>query len=175
MKSLYRLATAVLLLSTLAAAANPQTSTPAERKRALDVIDKLERSPMDPALKADREWVFHWVKASDVDAVVCTAIIKPLTDQKASPERNALVLQNILASARFAIDQQGKKVDRLQMYQAGIEGTLRAYSNLTASDPTKKNEFMESLLAKQKQGELVAYVRKGAAQCAKHPVTVLEP
>jgi hypothetical protein len=169
-----RIVAALMLLSSMAAAINPQVSTPAERKRALAVIAKLEDSPMDPALKDDREWVFQWVKSSDVDAMVCTNLIQPLTEQKPTPERNALMLQNILASARFSIEHPGSK-DRVAMFQAATEGLIRSYQNLVRKDPSRKDEFMDSLVAKQQTGELVSYVRRGAKECFKHPATVLEP
>jgi len=174
MKMISRAVVAVLLLSVLAAAVTPQPSTPAERKRALEVIAKLEQSPMDPMLKADRDWVFEWVKASDVKATVCVNIIKPLTDQKPTPERNALMLQNILESSKFAIEHPNSK-DRVAMFQAATEGLIRTYQNLVKQDPSKKDDFMESLIAKQRAGELISYVRENAAICAKHPSTVLQP
>jgi hypothetical protein len=167
----------VLLLIAIPVAAfsrEPRKSTPQERDRALVVINKLEQSPMDPSLRSDRDWVFQWVKASDVNAMVCTAIIKPLTDQSPTPFRNALMLQNILSSAKFAMQHPGSK-DQIAMYTASTEGMIRAYRNLVKQDPSRKNEFMESLLAKQESGQLISYVRKGASECAKHPATVLEP
>jgi hypothetical protein len=174
MKFVPRVACALLLLSGLCMAANPQVSTKAERQRALAVIDKLEQSPMDPALKVDREWVFQWVKSSDVDATVCSSIIKPLTDQMPSEFRNAMMLQNILASARYSMEHPRSK-DAVAMYQASTEGMIRAYRNLLKQNPSRHNEFMDSLVAKQASGELISYVRKGAHECSKHPVTTLEP
>ena len=163
-----------LLVSGIAYAANPQVSTPAERQRALEVISRLEQSPMDPSLKNDREWVFQWVKASDVDAMVCSSIIKPLTDEKPSPFRNALMLQNILESARFSMQHPESK-DRVAMFQASTEGVIRAYQNLLRQDPSRRNAFMDSLVQKQRSGQLISYVRKNANECAKHSPTTLQP
>ncbi|SRR6266567_6401805 len=174
MKFVPRVACSLLLLSAVATAINPQVSTKAERQRALAVIDKLEQSPMDPALKADREWVFQWVKSSDVNAMVCSTIIKPLTDQEPSPFRNAMMLQNILASAKFSMEHPGSK-DNVAMLEASTEGMIRAYRNLVKQDPSRRNKFMDSLVAKQESGQLISYVRKSANECAKHPVTTLEP
>jgi hypothetical protein len=164
----------LVVVPAFAFASQPRKSTPKERERALVVINKLEKSPMDPSLKIDRDWVFQWVKSSDVDARVCSAIIKPLTDQSPTPFRNALMLQNILSSAKFALEHPGSN-DRIAMYKASTEGMIRAYRNLVKQDPSRKNEFMESLIAKQQTGELISYVRKGASECSKHPATVLEP
>ena len=169
-----RLIVVLFLVVPLAAASQPRKSTSQERHRALVVIDKLEQSPMDPSLKADRDWVFQWVKSTDVNAMVCSTIIKPLTDQSPTPFRNALMLQNILSSAKYAMEHPGSS-DRIAMYTASTEGMIRAYRNLVTQDPSRKNEFMESLVAKQQSGELISYVRKGASECAKHPATTLEP
>ena len=174
MNFVLRVAGSILLLSAFALAVNPQVSTKAERQRALAVIDKLEQSPMDPSLKADREWVFQWVKSSDVNATVCSAIIKPLTDQEPSPFRNAMMLQNILASARYSMEHPGSK-DNVAMFEASTEGMIRAYRNLVKRDPARRNQFMDSLVAKQESGQLISYVRKSAGECAKHPITTLEP
>jgi hypothetical protein len=174
MKFIPRVACVLLLLSGLATAANPQISTKAERQRALSVIDKLEQSPMDPSLKADRDWVFQWVKSSDVDATICSALIKPLTDQKPSEFRNALMLQNILSSARYTMEHPRSK-DTVAMFQASTEGMIRAYRNLLKQDPARHNEFLDSLIAKQEAGQLISYVRENARVCSKHPVTTLEP
>ncbi len=169
---------AVLCMSLLVAASafgvDPQKSTPQERTRALEIINKLEKSPMDPSLKDDRDWVFQWVKSSDVNALVCTSIIKPLADERPSPQRNALMLQNILASARFSIEHPESK-DTIAMFQASTEGMIRAYENIVKSDPTKKDEFMESLIAKRDKGLLLGYVKRGAAECSKHTATQLQP
>lgn len=174
MKFVPRVAGSILLLSAFSMAINPQISTKAERQRALAVIEKLEQSPMDPSLREDREWVFQWVKSSDVTATVCSAIIKPLTEQEPTPFRNAMMLQNILASARYSMEHPGSK-DTVAMFEASTEGMIRAYRNLLKRDPSRRNEFMDSLVAKQDAGQLISYVRKNAGECSKHPVTTLEP
>jgi hypothetical protein len=174
MKFVPRVACSLLLLSAVAMAINPQVSTKAERQRALAVIDKLEKSPMDPSLKADRDWVFQWVTSSDVNVLVCSAIIKPLTDQRPLEFRNAMMLQNILASARYSMEHPASK-DNVAMFAASTEGMLRAYRNLVKRDPARHNEFLDSLVAKQDSGQLMSYVRKGAGECSKHPITTLEP
>ncbi len=176
MRKVFGLVALVALSASFACADANSPSTAADRSRALTVIQKLEASPMDPALKQDREWVFQWVKAvPDVDAHVCSAIIKPLQDQKNSPERNALMLQNILATAAFSMEHPDKAKDKVATYLAGTEGMLRAYANLVKQNPSKKNPFMESLREKQQQGTLLAYVKKGADECSKHPATILQP
>lgn len=169
-----------LLLFTLAAIAQPlktaKASSPEERQRALTIINKLEQSPLDPALREDRDWIFQWVKeVSDVNVVMCTSIIRPLLDQPNSPERNALTLQAMLAGAEFSIRNPDSSKSKIPMFMASTEGAIRAYKNMLRQDPSKKNDFMESLAKRQQDGTLEAYVREGAAECRKHPVTHLNP
>ncbi|HWR36430.1 MAG TPA: hypothetical protein VN622_11230 [Clostridia bacterium] len=167
---------ALLSLAMPSAVADPRgPSTPEERKRALDVIEKLEQSPMDPALKRDREWVFQWIKeVPDVHANMCSAIVGPLLNEKNTDARKAFTLQNILASAAFRMQHPEDK-DSVKIYLAGTQGMLRAYENVTRQDPTKKSPFLEQLKSKEQIGQLEDYVRRGARQCSKHPATTLAP
>jgi len=168
-----------LIVATLCAVAMAEPrgpSTPQERKRALDVIEKLEQNPMSPELKEDREWVFQWVKeVPDIHAQACMSIVGPLMDEKLSPARNALTLQNILASAAFVMQHPKQANDTFAVYLAGTQGMLRAYCNIVKADPSKKDAFLESLLKKQEDGTLAEFVRKGADECRKHPATTLKP
>lgn len=171
-----------LLLFALSASAVGQSakatkvSSPEDRQRALTIIGKLEQSPLDPVLKEDRDWVFQWVKeVSDINVVMCTSIIRPLLDQPNSPERNALTLQTMLAGAAFSIRNLDRPKASILMFMASTEGAIRAYKNMVRQDPTKKNDFMESLAKLQREGTLEAYVRQGVAECRKHPATELNP
>ena len=166
----------VATLCTIAMAESRGPSTPQERKRALQVIEKLEQDPMSPALKEDRDWVFQWVKeVPDIHAQACMAIVGPLMDEKLSPARNALTLQNILASAAFVMQYPEKANDPFAVYLAGTQGMLRAYGNIVKVDPSKKDAFLESLLKKQQDGTLEDFVRKGTEECRLHPATTLKP
>ena len=165
----------VLVVSAFADKRGP--STTAERKRAMDVIQKLEADPMNPELAKDREWINEWVFAApDVHVVLCTAIIKPLLDESNTDPRKALMLQNMLAMAAFEMKSPDKAKDAVQMQLAGAEGMLRAYGNVTRRMPMYKSEFMELLRVKQETGRLESYVREGTAECRAHGGgTVLKP
>ncbi len=167
---------ALAVISTNAMADPRGPSTPEERQRALNVIQKLEQEPMSPALKQDRDWVFQWIReVPDLDVRVCSVVLKPLTEQANSPERNALVLQSLLSSAEYSMRNDGQKKSPVNMYMAGVEGMLRAYHNILKQDPKLKNPAMEDMDRKQREGTLEAYVRQSAAECAKHPTTTLNP
>lgn len=164
-----------LLVGMCAAERGP--TTPAEKKRAMDVIQKLELDPLDPALAKDREWVHQWVmEAPDVHVLLCTAILKPLLDEKNTDPRKALVLQDMLSMAAFELQNPEKAKNSTDMQLAGTEGMLRAYDAITKRTPTYKSDFMESLKEKKRSGTLESYVRQGEAECrARNSGTKLMP
>lgn len=169
MRRLLAVLTCFIVLAGVALGDQAGPTTPEERKRALDVIQKLEADPMNPALEQDRAWINDWVFAApDVHVPLCTAIIKPLLNERNSDPRKALMLQNLLAMAAFEMKSPEKAKDPVQMQIAGAEGMLRAYSNIIRRMPSYKSEFMESLRVKQDTGKLEAYVREGVAECRAH-------
>lgn len=147
--------------------AEERSPSPADqRKRALEVIAKLEADPISPELEKDREWINDWVFATpDVHVVLCTSLMKPLLAEQNSDPRKALMLQNLLAMAALELTSPDKAKDSVQMQMAGAEGMLRAYGNITRKMPSYKSEFMESLRQKQQAGNLESYVRQGTAEC----------
>ena len=159
----------IVLVSGFVLANERGSSTPADRKRALEVIEKLEADPMSPALEKDRDWINQWVFAApDVHVLLCTSIIKPLLDERNSDPRKALMLQNLLAMAAFEMKNPEKAKDATQMQLAGAMGMLRAYGNINRRMPSYKSDFMEDLRVKEETGKLEAYVREGTAECRAH-------
>ena len=166
----------IIMLIAVAFAAKRGPSTPEERTRALKVIKQLEERPLDPALRQDREWVFQWLKeVPDVNAGMCTGIIGPLLEEKASDTRSVLAYQDVLSSAAFKMENPDKAKDRIAVYLAGAEGMIRTYDNILKADPSKRSPFMENLKQKQASGELLSYVKQGAEVCSKHSATTLQP
>lgn len=169
MRRLIGALTCLVVFAGFATANERGPSTPAERQRAMEVIQKLEADPMNPSMAKDREWINQWVFATpDVHVVLCTAIIKPLLDERNSDPRKALMLQNLLAMAAFEMKNPDKAKDATQMQLAGAEGMLKAYGNITRRMPSYKSDFMEDLRVKQESGKLESYVRDGAAECRAH-------
>ncbi len=153
-----------MLASTVVAERGP--STPEERKRALEIIQKLEADPMSPELASDREWINNWIMAvPDIDVPLCTAIVKPLLDEQNSDPRKALQLQQLLAMAEFEMKKPEEAKDLVKVQMAGAEGMLRAYAAINRRMPNYKSAFMEELRNKQQSGTLEAFVRQGVNEC----------
>lgn len=150
-------------------------STSDERKHALAVIEKLEADPISPDLKSDREWISRWIfEVPDVQVPICTAIIKPLLDERNSDPRKALQLQQLLAMAAFQMKKPEEAKDPIKLQMAGAQGLLRAYANITRRMPMYKSEFMEGLRVKEESGTLESFVRQGTAECrARHAGTMM--
>jgi hypothetical protein len=141
-------------------------STPDERKQALTIIEKLEADPISPDLKSDREWISKWIfEVPDVQVPICTAIIKPLLDERNSDPRKALQLQQLLAMAAFQMKKPDDAKDPIKLQLAGTEGMIRAYANITRRMPMYKSQFMEELRVKEQSGTLESFVRQGTAEC----------
>jgi hypothetical protein len=141
-------------------------STPDERKRALTVIEKLEADPMSPELKDEREWISKWVfEVPDVQVPICTAIVKPLLDERNSDPRKALQLEQLLAMAAFELKKPDEAKDPVKLQMAGAQGMLRAYQNIQRRMPMYKSEFMDDLRIKEQAGTLESFVRQGTMEC----------
>jgi antitoxin component HigA of HigAB toxin-antitoxin module len=170
MRRLFALLTCLFVFAAAALASEQRgPTTPEERKRALEVIQKLEADPMSPSLEQDRAWVHEWVIAApDVNVLLCRSIVWPLQEERNSDPRNALLLQNLLAMAAFELNNPDRAKDLVQMQLAGAQGMIRAYANILRRMPSYKSQFMESLRAKQESGRLLAYVSEGSAECRAH-------
>ncbi len=177
MRRLLPLILCLSLLTAIAAAVDRGPSTPAERQRALEIIQKLQMDPLNPSMSADRQWVHEFVVgAPDVNVVICTAILKPLIDEPNSEPRRALLLQNLLSMAAYDMENSAKGKDSTAMQMAGAEGMLTAYGNIQKRKPDYKSKFMEDLKAQKEGGTLESYVRQGESVCrARHAGTKLLP
>lgn len=134
-------------------------STADERKRFLEITRKMADSPLDPALRADRDWALKWLIAiPDINVDVCNA---PLGDfmnaeYKYTPQ---IVGQLTFSTGAFIIEHPDKAKDRGASYVAGTEGALHAYQSILKTEPDAKVKELDDLLEKQKQGKLADYVR----------------
>lgn len=139
-------------------------STADERQRFLEITRKMADSPLDPALRADRDWALKWLIAiPDINVDVCNA---PLGDfinaqYKYTPQ---ILGQLTFSTGAFIIEHPDKEhpdkaKDRDAQYVAGIEGALHAYQSILKTKPDATAKELDDLLEKQKKGTLAAFVR----------------
>src|SRR5215472_262723 len=156
---------AVLVASLLAVAQNQRgPSTAEERARYVAIAQKLERAPLDPELRPEREWALRWlIEVPDINVSVCTAPLGEFMKKKYkySPE---VVTQLTFASGQFIIEHPEQAKDATAQYVAGVEGALRAYQSILKVKPEAKSRELDELFQKQTQGTLAEFVRDAAGK-----------
>jgi len=153
-----------LTLATPAGARGP--STPAERRRAVEVTRRLERSPLAPNADADRKWLLKWiVDIPDINVKGCSGPLDALVQDDGTRHGKALYAQSMFGMTAFMIENPRKKNDWVAVQTAGVESTLRAYQALVQSDPEARWEELDTLLEARKQGKLRDLVEQAMEGC----------
>lgn len=163
-------ALAALVVSLLACAtpivaqSNPQSS-PQDRQRFISITQKLQEAPLDPTLRADRQWALQWlVEAPDVSVNACLAPLggPSLTKYSHSDE---IIAQYTFAMAALIIQHPEAVNDPQAQQLAGAEGALIAYRAMLRADPKAKSAELDKLLEMQGRGELPGFVRGSLSGC----------
>ena len=142
-------------------------STPAERQRFLALTRKLEQSPLDKSLYAEKTWAKKWLEdIPDINVNICAPIlfgVDFLTEQnRYTPQ---LSYQATFGSAAYIIEHPDKAGDLDAQFLAGVESALKSYSSIVKSEPQAKSKALDDLLEKQKQGKLADFVRSASKSC----------
>ncbi|MCU1254266.1 MAG: hypothetical protein JWM83_565 [Candidatus Angelobacter sp.] len=142
-------------------------STKEERQRFLTLTRKLEQSPLDKSLYAEKTWAKKWLEdIPDINVNICAPILFGLdfvTEQnKYTPQ---LSYQATFGSAAYIIEHPDKAGDTDAQFVAGVESALKSYSAIVKSDPEAKSKSLDALLEKQKQGKLADFVRSASKGC----------
>lgn len=140
-------------------------STPEERQRFLALTHKLEQSPLDKSLYADKKWALDWIDAiPDINITICPTVLG--ADLLVSRYRYApqLEAQVVLGNVAFLIDHPDKARDQVAQYTAGVESALKAYKSILKADPVV-SRTMEELLQAQKDGKLADFVKESTKPC----------
>ncbi len=169
MRGLRRIALLVLLALVCVSAARAQQqrgpSTAEERARAVKIAHALEADPLSSALKSDREWLLKWIiEVPDLTVDLCSEFLKPILESKKnySPE---IFAQTTFSQAAFIIEHPDKARDEAGVYQAGLEGSLKAYSAILKNNPKARWPFLDELIQKRDAGKLEGYVREKMKGC----------
>src|SRR4051794_16470428 len=76
-------------------------SSPADRQRFVSITRSLEQAPLNPGLKADREWALAWLTdAPDVSATVCAEPLGGFAQSTYTYEAE-ITVQDIFSMAAF--------------------------------------------------------------------------
>ena len=140
-------------------------STLEERERALRIVRSLEADPLSKGAKNDRAWLTFWLAdVPDITVSLCTEFFPALLESKKryAPE---LVMQSVFSMAAHAIEHPERSQNDLSKYQAGVEGTLKAYSAILKHKPEARWPILDQLIMKRDKGELSEFIATTAPRC----------
>ncbi len=127
MRGSFAAAAAALILTLPAFAAARGPSTPAERKRAVEITRRLERTPLAPGANTDRMWLLKWiVEIPDINVRGCSGPLDALAQDDGSRHGKQLYAQSMFGMTTFMIEHPRQKDDWSAVQTAGVESTLRA-------------------------------------------------
>jgi len=142
-------------------------STREERTKVIELTKSLEQDPLNENAEANRRWLRQWIAdVPDIRFNVCNNLLgHALTDNY--PYSREVNMQVLFSGAAFTLEHQDKARDDIAVYNAGLEGALRVYEVLLRAKPDAKLAFLDDLVAKRNQGQLVVYVAKEAKERCK--------
>ncbi|HEX5184204.1 MAG TPA: hypothetical protein VFW19_13785 [Allosphingosinicella sp.] len=158
---------ATLVCGAAPAPAAPAPSSPQDRQRFVSITHRLEQAPLDPALKADREWAIAWlVDAPDVTVHVCGDALGGLlrSNYVYGPE---ILVQDALSMGAFAIEHPEAANDPDATQLAGVEGALDAYRSILRDKPEARSPALDALLQARSRGALPDFIRKAHCSAGK--------
>jgi len=161
---------AALLISIACPAVAQSTrgpSTEAERARALAAIDDLETNPLGANAKDERRWLTMWlIEVPDIHVSLCLGLLPDLP-KGSKQDSDIVATQLMFSSASYAIKHLAEPSDPTDQYQAGVEGSLRAYEALIAARPKDRQTKLDDLVQRRAAGTLTEYVKGRAQQSCK--------
>ena len=148
-------------------------STAEERAKVIELTRFLEQDPLHKDASATRQWLQEWIAdIPDIRFLVCADLLGHALNEN-YPYSREVNQQVMFSGAAFTLARQDKARDEIAVYNAGIEGALRAYEVLAKSKSDAKSDFLDDLVIKRNQGQLSAYVAREAKERCKRSNLVL--
>lgn len=170
MKLNRRLVAAGLFLVCVFHAQHVQARGPSSREERATVVELtrwLEQNPLDSNAPETRQWLQEWIAdVPDIGFRVCADLLGHALNES-YPYSREVNQQLLFSGAGFTLERQDQARDDIAVYHAGVEGALRVYQVLVRSKPDAKLAFLDDLVAKWDQGQLVDYVDKEAKERCK--------
>jgi hypothetical protein len=158
----------VLIVGSAALAANAQSLIEKDRLAFISNTKLLEKKPFDPNAPAARTWGFKWLAdTDDVSVGICGGTMK-LIPEKKNKFKAELLMQQAFGMGVFKLENPDKKDDEKAAQLAGFESMLRSYEVMLQENPKARNDELDALLAKQKNGDLRSVIDTAfdAGNCA---------
>jgi hypothetical protein len=145
-------------------------STPEERSKAVQIAHGLEADPLQPGNKDMRTWFVVWLtEVPDITIQVCGEELGSVFHELDRDKKFASEIfgQSMFSATSFVIEHPEQANNKVAVYIAGVEGSLRAYQSILKAHPEARWPFLDDLILKQQNGELPKYVEKATAKCRK--------
>jgi hypothetical protein len=140
-------------------------STPEERQRFVALTHKLELSPLDKNLYAEKKWAIQWIDGiPDITVSICPPIMGEDFLESRYRYMPEIMGQVAFGNIVFLIEHPDKRGDVVAQYTAGVESALKAYKGILKADPMV-SRTLEDLLQKQSEGKLADFVRETSKAC----------
>ena len=135
-------------------------STAEERAKVLDLTRKLETDPLNADADEWRVWLARWIdEVPDVVVPVCPGLL-PQLQRNDRNYGHELAMQVVYSSAAFIVEHPKEQVDQQAVFQAGVDGMLKAYQAILKAKPRARWYFLDSLIQMRDKGELKEYLHK---------------
>lgn len=161
------LATTVLLLLTAVSLPSlaEKPSTPKQQARAVEIAKQLEAAPLGPRADEIRAEVLEWwISAPDVNLTWCAPLLQDFEPEDEEYE-SAIMLQGIISAGAFVIEHPDQANDARAVSFAGVQGAIRAYRSLIATDEARRHPFMDHLVELAAADRLGEYVEPHLEDC----------
>ena len=129
-------------------------------------IRNLESNPFASDAKQARINLFKWISGSpDIHVTICQDVIGPLVESD-NKFKGELLMQFILSSAAYAIENPRDVENDVAVTKGGISGSLNTYTIIkkTEGEPAT-SDFMERMSELSEGNGLTQYVEKGVKKC----------
>jgi hypothetical protein len=140
-------------------------STQKQRDRAVEIAKQLEAAPWGP--KADKiraevlEW---WITVPDVNLTWCASLLQDFEPEDEEYGR-AIILQATISAGAFVIEHPDQANNPRAVSFAGVEGAIRAYRSLIATDEARRHPFMDRIVELADADRLGEYIEPHLKDC----------
>jgi hypothetical protein len=154
---------AAALAASIAAYRGP--STVEERAQMLERIHARQSDPLGPHAKDELSTVLKFfADVPDLPVHVCMLLDLPKGDRKGS---SSIFAGEFMGQAAFVIQSFDKRDNRLEEYEAGVEGALQIDELVLKSNAKDRQPALDELLKKRADGTVREYVKARAEACDK--------
>ena len=135
-------------------------STPEDRSKAVRLTRALEADPLNSDAKEHRNWLVRWlIDVPDITVTLCGNLLGPLLASKKNYSAE-IFTQMGPSSAAFIIEHPDQANDRVAVLAAGLDGALKTYESILKAKPKARWPFLDDLIQKRAQGQLIEHVRQ---------------